>query len=624
MGHIKQGKPSGQDIDAIADFLEWLEAEMEDPETSLLTNIRDRIPSISGWRRVVHGCATLVDNCCDPNLDYLEFKPEIQQCLEPSQAHLDLKKFIADRGFEISQALEQLRLTPVTSDYDAMMRDRAVVENQAKLAAYSHVLTWLAQHQLADTSDRHWRVTAEATLSQLDLLKDLPSGESVTPDRFRELLSVRLAEQKAQLRNEISDLDRVFSALEINQSPQIDNAIAQIENLQAWKEVAQYTCHRLLVSYDAIPSFDAIADAVSIHSKNRSSVTLREAILNWADAAGECWISTRLDIAESLVKELLTEILENPDATADEVNILITGENLLRDSIDIWTHRNLDESWNVELLSIAVKLVNQLLVTVRDRSEELTDESELIPMITPLTVVEGEIETDEPSLRSAIVHWGKQQSAAWVKDARLDGVVSTVEKVLKQYTMNKLGVFESLLGQNGIYRVSHPEESAELEQVGRLQDWNRFVEVVEGKEAAFKLPPPLRTTIIDRAIRVMIVQHREHIDQLKAFQNFQSDVIGYLRALALVIESAANGGTHAEKDARFRGVIALLESSIDKVRNSHQSFVGSHWWNTPDLFRSDYPVRPLLDRVHQLENELKKLKGTDSEASAEAPDNLIF
>ncbi len=39
----------------------------------------------------------------------------------------------------------------------------------------------------------------------------------------------------------------------------------EIEQLRAWKEVAQYACHRLNVvhSADAIPSIDAVADAIS-------------------------------------------------------------------------------------------------------------------------------------------------------------------------------------------------------------------------------------------------------------------------------------------------------------------------------------------------------------------------
>ena len=33
------------------------------------------------WSRVVFGCDMLIDNCCDPNSDVLEWKPEIVELL---------------------------------------------------------------------------------------------------------------------------------------------------------------------------------------------------------------------------------------------------------------------------------------------------------------------------------------------------------------------------------------------------------------------------------------------------------------------------------------------------------------------------------------------------------------
>lgn len=34
------------------------------------------------WFRVVFGGQTMIDNACDPNLDYLDFKPEIKAAME--------------------------------------------------------------------------------------------------------------------------------------------------------------------------------------------------------------------------------------------------------------------------------------------------------------------------------------------------------------------------------------------------------------------------------------------------------------------------------------------------------------------------------------------------------------
>ena len=38
------------------------------------------------WRRVVIGADLLIDQCCDPNLDHLAWKPEIIQLMEASEA----------------------------------------------------------------------------------------------------------------------------------------------------------------------------------------------------------------------------------------------------------------------------------------------------------------------------------------------------------------------------------------------------------------------------------------------------------------------------------------------------------------------------------------------------------
>jgi hypothetical protein len=61
---MRMAKASKQDIKALHDYL--LKAEQRKARN---------FPH--GWRRVVWGCDMLIENCCDPNLDYLAFKPEL-------------------------------------------------------------------------------------------------------------------------------------------------------------------------------------------------------------------------------------------------------------------------------------------------------------------------------------------------------------------------------------------------------------------------------------------------------------------------------------------------------------------------------------------------------------------
>ena len=58
-------KASQEDIKALKDYL--LKAEQRNGKN---------FPH--GWRRVVWGCEILIENCCDPSLDYLALKPELQ------------------------------------------------------------------------------------------------------------------------------------------------------------------------------------------------------------------------------------------------------------------------------------------------------------------------------------------------------------------------------------------------------------------------------------------------------------------------------------------------------------------------------------------------------------------
>jgi ketol-acid reductoisomerase len=37
--------------------------------------------------RIIMGFEVLVDNACDPELDYLDFKKEIKELMEDSEAH---------------------------------------------------------------------------------------------------------------------------------------------------------------------------------------------------------------------------------------------------------------------------------------------------------------------------------------------------------------------------------------------------------------------------------------------------------------------------------------------------------------------------------------------------------
>lgn len=101
--------------------------------------------------------------------------------------------------------------------------------------------------------------------------------------------------------------------------------------------------------------------------------------------------------------------------------------------------------------------------------------------------------------------------------------------------------------------------------------------------------------------------------------SFKQDVMVWMRAFALVIDSAANASTHSEKNARLRGVVEMVESAVDKLRTDFHHFSIS-WGRNPDIFRSEYPVKQYVQRIRELEAELNKLKGVEEKPKEQAPE----
>lgn len=104
-------------------------------------------------------------------------------------------------------------------------------------------------------------------------------------------------------------------------------------------------------------------------------------------------------------------------------------------------------------------------------------------------------------------------------------------------------------------------------------------------------------------------------------KHVRDDMLTFFRALALVLNMTGEAATHGEKNARLRGAIELLESAIEKLRHQNlESLFDIYRW--PDLFRSDWPTRRLMDRIHDLERQLKDLQPKTDEPQSVDPDTL--
>lgn len=105
------------------------------------------------------------------------------------------------------------------------------------------------------------------------------------------------------------------------------------------------------------------------------------------------------------------------------------------------------------------------------------------------------------------------------------------------------------------------------------------------------------------------------VSALRDTKQFRDDMLTYFRALCIVLEMTGQAATHAEKNARLRGAIEVLEQMAEKLRRKDLEIVFSffHW---PDAFASDWPTRRLMERIHDLERELAELKGPQDTQAA--------
>lgn len=115
--------------------------------------------------------------------------------------------------------------------------------------------------------------------------------------------------------------------------------------------------------------------------------------------------------------------------------------------------------------------------------------------------------------------------------------------------------------------------------------------------------------------------HVAAVSSLAQAMSFRNDLLTYFRAMSLVVEMAGNAATHTEKNARLRGMSEILESAVERLRQ--QDFeVDRYHWSWPDVFRSDYPTRHFLSRIHELERELAQYRRSpqDGQAPSRADD----
>jgi len=126
-----------------------------------------------------------------------------------------------------------------------------------------------------------------------------------------------------------------------------------------------------------------------------------------------------------------------------------------------------------------------------------------------------------------------------------------------------------------------------------------------------------------RTRAVLDFYQRLAVDHAAGANAFRQDVLTYLRAMVLLAEAAGNGGTNRIKEERCRALVEMLESAIKKIAAERIDFHLSRL-PSPDLWRSDYPVREYVRRIHALEDEANRWRRLYGEKAPPPADDQPF
>lgn len=143
------------------------------------------------------------------------------------------------------------------------------------------------------------------------------------------------------------------------------------------------------------------------------------------------------------------------------------------------------------------------------------------------------------------------------------------------------------------------------EQVLALEIIAELNKVVEEHETTVRCH---HATRLDGRVRSLLENYRHQAAEgLRCMKQFRDDCIVFLRALDLSVCMVGNGATHAEKNARLRGMSEIIARVVSDLRTQEFELAYRHY-NFPDFFVSDYPSRAFVERIRALEYERDELK----------------
>lgn len=115
-------------------------------------------------------------------------------------------------------------------------------------------------------------------------------------------------------------------------------------------------------------------------------------------------------------------------------------------------------------------------------------------------------------------------------------------------------------------------------------------------------------SLFDRFASIINHYERSSSEATALRKKMIEDTITYLQSFKMLCEMVGMGGTHGEKAARLRGMIELLDSSIQRLRNDQTEDILNNWRYFSWGGFSDYPYQSILHKYDDLKKENEELK----------------
>jgi hypothetical protein len=146
----------------------------------------------------------------------------------------------------------------------------------------------------------------------------------------------------------------------------------------------------------------------------------------------------------------------------------------------------------------------------------------------------------------------------------------------------------------------------ELQPAAEVMELKKVHEFVEAKQKEFRSYFSCGS-LLDQVAHVVETAERGSRTAIADKRKLIEDALVYFRSVILIAESIGMAATHAEKAARLRGLIELLNSAISKLRNDQQEHLLQNWESFSWGY-SDYPYHRILEKYSELERQNKQMK----------------